>query len=74
MAKSNASKAWDKVYNLTLNPELTKAQVIKVANQVLTLGVISESELKEVVRTSKDKDFSAEDVQDVLMSFVSTAL
>jgi hypothetical protein len=74
MAKSNTEKAWDKVYNLTLNPDLTKAQVLKVAKQVLTLAVINENELNEVIRASKDKDFCAEDVQDVLMSFVSCHL
>lgn len=67
------NKAFDRCYRLTLNPELTVKQVFKLANDLLSKGVIDTNDLAELHREHKG-GYTAEDLQDVLMSTIRCQL
>lgn len=65
-------KAWDQVDELTLDPELTRSKVIRVARKLAKDGIIDEKSLAEYERMGKEKA-DPEDIQSELSSDVRIA-
>lgn len=63
-------KALDEVYELGLDPELTKARVRATAKRFLKSGLIDEGDYREIDRMLKDRDMAAEDAAGELGSAV----
>jgi len=55
-------KAWEKVDEALLDPEVKKSTIMAIANKSKANGLISEKDLAELQRISKDRDMGPEDI------------
>lgn len=55
-------RAFVRVDDLYLNPDLTKSMVKALAVRCLVAGIITENDHREVIRMAADRDWCAEDV------------
>ena len=55
-------KAWNKVDEAFLDPEVKKSTIMAIANKSKANGLISEKDLAELQRISKDRDMGPDDI------------
>ena len=55
-------RAFTRVDNLYLNPDLTKSQVKALAVRCLEAGIINETDNWDLIRMAADRDWCADDV------------
>lgn len=68
------ARAFARVDDLDLNPDLTKAMVKALAVRCLEAGIITENDNREVIRMSADRDWCAEDVLSEVRAMLMSAL
>ena len=68
------ARAFARVDDLYLNPDLTKTMVKALAVRCLEAGIINETDNWDLIRMSADRDWCAEDVLSELRAMLMSAL
>lgn len=68
------SRAFARVDDLYLNPDLTKTMVKALAVRCLVAGIINETDNWDLVRMAADRDWCAEDVLSELRAILLSYL
>ena len=68
------ARAFARVDDLYLNPDLTKTMVKALAVRCLVAGIINETDNWDIVRMSADRDWCAEDVLSEVRAMLMSAL